>query len=308
MNDTGIFARNIVKHNTLVESHYKMTVRCQKLVLLFISLVNSRDENPGKFQVSIRTCYEVLQLDVNKNARSELLNSLQKLSGCPIRMKDNKGLIFWFASVELLDNGMIEFEFGNKLIKYLTQLRSNFTQFRLGYPIQFKKSYSIRLYEICKKNEFARSKTYEMDNFRAMIGCDGKYLKYKDLNKRVIMPAKRELDEKADISFNYVPLKIDGGRGYSHIKFIFYSPRDPNGLDEIKLNKEPEKLPIVIPNERKNSDNFNRVFRNYHENKNNFPKGYTFEIYLQENNFNIIDLAGGGYDLEYRKKQLNFFK
>lgn len=90
-----------------------------------------------------------------------------------------------------------------------------FRRLELKTAMSFETVYSMRFYEL-----FSEKKTpitYTIDNLKIMFGLEDKYKKVNDFIKRVIIPAKTELDKKSPYSFEYKILKL--GRKITSIKF-----------------------------------------------------------------------------------------
>ena len=116
-----------------------------------------------------------------------------------------------------------------------------FTLLDIGFAMQLKSAYSMRMYEMCKQWEKKGFRSISMENFREEFGCKEKYTKTSDLKIYVLRLAKKELDATSPVSFNYQFEKV--GRKVANIHFTFYhthlyqEPKNPN--EKYLLSKDP---------------------------------------------------------------------
>lgn len=102
------------------------------------------------------------------------------------------------------------------------------TKYELNAAMSFKSVYAMRFYEMFSKN--LKPLTFKIDTLKERFGLQDKYTdRPADFIKRVIAPAKKELDLKSEYSFNYSTHKE--GRQIKNIKFVPYY---------IESNKNPE--------------------------------------------------------------------
>ena len=109
-------------------------------------------------------------------------------------------------------------------------------KYELQTAMEFESIYSMRFYELFTEQE--RPLTYGIDKLKEMFKIEGKYKKVNDFIKRVIDPAKKELDNSSPYSFNYKPIKT--GRKITSIMFIpYYIPKNRDqSLEALELLKE----------------------------------------------------------------------
>ena len=66
----------------------------------------------------------------------------------------------WFEYVDEADgSGFVTIKLTSWLKPYLLQVRREFFQFQLGFALDLKSEYSIRLYQYLKRWEFAKRRT-----------------------------------------------------------------------------------------------------------------------------------------------------
>jgi len=112
-------------------------------------------------------------------------------------------------------NGLIRFHISELVYKAFTDYTKGFRKYELNVSLSLTSVYSMRLYEV-----FSGQKTpiiYTIEKLKGMFNIQDKYKKHTDLIKRVIEPAKKELDEKSPVSFEYSVIKR--GAKFHAIKF-----------------------------------------------------------------------------------------
>ncbi len=130
--------------------------------------------------------------------------------------------------------------FHPKLKPFLIHLKEKFTIYDLSIVTQFQSIYSIRIYQLLKQYLSIGKRTFEIGELREILGIDKeKYTVFKDFRRYVIDQAKKELDEKADISFDIE--KIRECRKIKWLKFIILTKKSisDNKSDQAKT-EEPE--------------------------------------------------------------------
>ncbi len=124
-------------------------------------------------------------------------------------------------------------------------LERNFTKMKLVSAVGVRKKFSKRIYPILCSHSGQKSFIEEFDDLRERIGA----LSYKTFTKfkeRVLVPAQEELNEKAEISFDFKPLKT--GRRIDRIEFIIKHLKKQDEVVKTSKVIEPkavENAPVV---------------------------------------------------------------
>ena len=123
-----------------------------------------------------------------------------------------------------------------------------FTLLDIGFAMQLRSAYSMRMYEMCKQWENKGFRSISIENFREEFGCVDKYPFTHDLKRYILGVAKKELDKVSPISFEFEFEKV--GRKIVNIHFTFYHThlyQEPKNPDEkYLLSKDPTN---AIPKE-----------------------------------------------------------
>ena len=204
----------VIKDNKLIEAHYKLSKLEQHIVLSMVSKIKKDDVEFKRYRMSIKEFFGVeygSKYDRMKEATERLMQKI-------IKIKKEKSFlqVAWLSSAEYFEGeGIVELEFSPKLKPYLLQLKEKFTAYELANVIEFKSTYSIRIYELLKQYEKIKSRNIELEELQQMVGTE--YKTFYDFKRKVIEIAKKELKEKADIYFTYNPIKF--GRKVQSIEF-----------------------------------------------------------------------------------------
>ncbi|MES9885518.1 MAG: replication initiation protein, partial [Candidatus Sedimenticola sp. 6PFRAG1] len=210
--------RKVVKHNALIEATYKLTLNEQRILLCLLSKLNSKTKRlpPAGITITPYEVREAFNLDESDNYVYEVMKSgANGLWNKEItRIYDRKGVevrdrLRWLSrDIQPSRNevsGAMTFYFNDHLATYIIDLAGRFTQYELAQVGNLSSAHSIRIYELLiqYKNSRHGVPPILLDDFKARLGIEGKYSKWGDLKKRVIDPAKKELEQYSDIEFTY---------------------------------------------------------------------------------------------------------
>lgn len=127
------------------------------------------------------------------------------------------------------------FRINPKVVQAFLDFSKGFSKYELATAMQFESVYAMRFYELLSGQKTPI--TYSIENLKIMFQIQDKYAKVNDFFRKVIEPAKKELDAKSPYSFEYTPIKT--GRKITAIKFYpVYQPQNrDNRIEAKKLQK-----------------------------------------------------------------------
>ncbi|EFC1623626.1 replication initiation protein [Proteus mirabilis] len=194
-----------VKSNALVEASYKLTLQEQRLLLMCIGRLNPRaDVLEKNFQITARDFYQAFPDIGLSNAERRLQEAIDRLGErwILINWKNKKEEIRWIQRKARYfeGEGKIEITFSDSIMPYLTQLQEQFTQITIKNISALKRTYSIRIYELLMQFKSIGDRIIDINDFRSMLGVEEKYRDFPILNRAVIKPAIKELNEKSDLA------------------------------------------------------------------------------------------------------------
>ncbi len=214
----------VTKSNRIIEARYRLSLLEQRFLLLMASYIQPDDTDFRYYRVKIKELFKVLGLENNKRAYQYLKEVVQGLQTKVLIIKksidgkDRDLRVSWVASSEYFDKeGIVEFEFSEKLKPYLLHLQSEFTTYQLKNVIKLKSVYSIRIYELLKQYEKLKKRVFEVDEIKRILGVEKKYELYGDFKKNVLKVAEKELPEKTDLAFTFKEIKL--GRKVHKLEF-----------------------------------------------------------------------------------------
>lgn len=225
------------KNKDLIESYKLTTVRDrigiygQRLILRLVELATQEGATQG---LDFKTGRDLRRVEVglwgirtitmpladlmgkseNYSAVKRSLQALQK-ELIEYEREDGAWVSFQFLGKVVIDKGTLSANVEPELWQAFMDFRKGFRRFELQAALQLESTYSLRLYKLVSEQQDVNYLDFQLDELKKMLGLADKYPKPADFFKRVIEPAKEELDRVAPWSFTYSPLtsrKVATGR------------------------------------------------------------------------------------------------
>jgi plasmid replication initiation protein len=111
---------------------------------------------------------------------------------------------------------IVEFEINPKVWYAILNFAKGYSKYELKTAWNFETTYAMRLYELISNQKNAL--IFLIENLKKILFVADKYKMINDFIKRIIIPAKLELDKSSPYSFDYQLLKT--GRKITSIKLI----------------------------------------------------------------------------------------
>jgi plasmid replication initiation protein len=211
----------VTKSNSLIDASYKLNVQAQKLVLACLSKVDSRNEIPKEMSLSASEFGELM--GVKNNARRDLYKAADALFKSSIILKDEKEEVelYWIQkkAKKLKGEGVVTLVWSDDVLKYISQIKSRFTSYKLRNIANLQSSHSIRLYELLMKFNDTGERVIYLDDFKSALGISDKYKEFKILKRDVIAPSVKELNQRSDLIIKFETIKK--GRSVAALSFEF---------------------------------------------------------------------------------------
>lgn len=173
----------------------------------------------------------------------------------------------------------VRFELNAKIVECFLNFTKGYRKLELETALSFSSVYAIRFYELMSGQK--KPLTYTIETLKEMFQITDKYARNPDFIKYVIVPAKKELDDKSPYSFKYVVTK----RGAKFHAITFTPIAIPRNRDAMVERKDLTK--------QLNLSNFlDRTDRDY------FQK-LGFSERQMKNNLDLIISAKKELDLIY---------
>lgn len=153
-------------------------------------------------------------------------------------------------------SGIIRLCFDPKLKRFLLQLKSHFTNYRLENVVQLKSQYSIRIYELLKQYEKIGQRVFLLEELREILGIEeGEYVLYGNFKQKVLLVAQKELKGKTDLSFELEEIKVGHGVG----KLRFYIKSKNQGKAELTGVETAQIVPSPLLIEPPKDENLEKL-------------------------------------------------
>lgn len=239
----------VSKDYQLIGARYQLSTVEQKLVLSIISLIEPTDTDFMHYQIPLNNFDNLTE----NNNHLRLKDACKSLMSKPLEVHDgNDWLIFnWFSHIRYKGKeSILECSISPELKPYLLELKGNFKSFNLKYILPLQSSYSIRLYEILKKNEKNVKVDFELEELYNILKVPDSFKRYDNFKRKVLYIAEKELIQHTDIYFEYEEKKT--GRKVTALSFKIFINRDNTVNKELS---ELEKFRAFILEEYKNGEN-----------------------------------------------------
>jgi plasmid replication initiation protein len=216
------------KANALTDASYKLSLQEQRFLLVCISRLDSRvgaspPETQKTMTVTSAEFYEAFPDIGRQNAETNLKEAVDRLwdRSVIIRTEGKREEFRWvqYRAQYLTGEARVEITFSDAIMPYLTQLQGQFTKVIVKNMSSLSSVYSIRIYELLQRFRSTGDRTISLDDFRSMLGLEGKYQTFKSLNQLLLKPAIAELNEKSDLAVTVETVKK--GRTVVALRFRF---------------------------------------------------------------------------------------
>lgn len=271
----------VVKSNALVEASYRLTMVEQQLILFAICAGREQEKMLTKSSlIPIQAKDFARQFNLNHTKVYEQLKEAGKSlahrtvtvhDAHPKSGKPRSREFPWTNEVTYTPgDGLVEFQFNEKIIPYITRLEARYTSYALGSVSRMSSVYAVRAYELLSQYLSIGARRFELAKLKEMLGVTSEYKIISDFKKRVLDVAVLQVNEHSDIKISYTQEKT--GREVTAIVFsirprvaALAAPKKPKrplqlGLDGVPpapkstdpaVLAEREKALAALPGRRK---------------------------------------------------------
>ena len=226
----------VTQDNTLVEACYSMTLNEKRLLALGMSKVdsNSIDDLNKPLGFTITSEDWIQAFGDSENPYLMLRRAAKSLLGRTVLLHPKTGVekeINWFEYVEYVsEKAHVELVFTRSIQLRLQGLLAEFTRYELADIKSMRSSHAIRLYELLMQFKSTMHRTISVEDFRIAMDCVDKYESMRELNRRVVNPSIKEINEKTKYTVSMKPKK----RGVKIVSFTFVFNDDGVELEDSK--------------------------------------------------------------------------
>jgi plasmid replication initiation protein len=244
----------VCKDNKVIEAGYKLSLNEQRVVLACIAQVNSKEAllKTDEFELSAKDFAAIFDVSEDR-AYHALIDVTETLfnryvvvdNPYPDRPKVKRLKMRWISSIEYLpDDGKISLCFSQKMLPFLSELKSTFTKYRLENIGKMTSVYGIRLYELLAQWQSVGTREIELDWLKNQFQLDDSYSRMDNLKRRVLDPAIRDINEHSNFQVSWTQRKT--GRKVTHLTFTFYE-KQPKVAKPTRATKPKEKTVYGVP-------------------------------------------------------------
>ena len=150
------------------------------------------------------------------NARRDLYKAADTLFDAVIILKDEQEEVKlrWVQKgvKKIKGEGVVIITWTDDVLKYISQLKSRFTTYKIRSIANLQSGHSIRF-------NATHARIIKIDDFRSALGLGDKYKQFKILNRDVIKPSIAELNQRSDLTITFDTIKK--GRTVAALAFTF---------------------------------------------------------------------------------------
>ena len=246
----------VYKSNYLVNASYKLTLNEQRIILLAISKLDSREEFCER-TIQIKSKEFCDRFKIKKSDFYNTINlTLDLLFNRVVRIRNDEiKHEFRFISSKKYYNNLSFFEitFSNEIMNYLVDLKDNFSRYDLKHVVNFKNKHSVRIYEML--NEFRykniKKRVIAIKELKECLDLKNEYLRFNSFRQSVIDKAIDEINKHTNINVKYNKI-YNSSKSVEAIEFVFnFKYSDVENKAKINTDK---KFYNKRKMEEKNSD------------------------------------------------------
>lgn len=219
----------VYKANEVVEAGYKLTLNEQRVILACIAQVNSAEKllATDEFELSAKDFAQLFSISEDR-AYSELQGIAKTLyqrsvtlhNPDPKRPKLKKIETRWISSIGYMpEEGKITLCFSQKMLPYLSELKGQFTRYKIEHIGNMTSVYAIRLYELLMQWKTTGVREIEVGWLKKQFRIEDLYPDMHNLKKRVIDPAIKDINAHSNYQVSWEQRKT--GRRVTHFIFTF---------------------------------------------------------------------------------------
>jgi len=199
----------VVQDNDLISGCYKLGLNSKRLLLLTISLLDSKSDDwkyaAEEQRISVDEWCDAYGID-KKNGNKTLRDAAANLYDATIRIGGYRmGAEFRFLQHYAWNQAKncVSVTLTQEMLRFSTGIYTDFTKYALLSVKEMKSNYAIRLYELACQYQKIGKRTIEIEDLRDMLGVDdGQYEKFGDFNKWVLQRAAQEANLKGNLDIS----------------------------------------------------------------------------------------------------------
>lgn len=206
----------VVKQNDLIDNFIFNATELELQILNYaVAVTNPTWKNKNLvYRIDIPELVVTFRTKAN-NMHEQYRKALNRLMKREISFYDEYG-IFTTENIviqykqDLNDNSYLIFKFNEYISTRISKLKGLFTQYDIKHIANFKSRYAFLLYEYFKMklqqqthDKIEYKKEFLIDEFKEKLDISNKYKVFAELERRVLKPAKLNINKHSDIHIEY---------------------------------------------------------------------------------------------------------
>ena len=213
--------------NDLVRAVHQINADGKLLLAIVISRLDSQAQYKLEDTKTTVTVAQWEDLHKGKNPWRDLKRAANNVFEAEIRMdtstatKQRYKRIRWCSSIEYCENeAKVVVILSRELLPHVTQLNAKFTSFKIGHLGEMRTLYAWRLYELLMQWKSTGMVEIKIETLHECLEVPNSCsVNFGEMRRRVIVPAVKEIEEKANLEIMWNPKKK--GRRVASILFGF---------------------------------------------------------------------------------------
>lgn len=237
--------QSLVKHNNLIKSRYTLEASEQKLLYKLFEHVQKNNYTTKELNLNFNEFMKefkgILNKNITKSDFKRLVEGLQDKKPYII-IGDEFTRTQWYKIKGKINYEEIRLILDDDVFKYIQAQEKNFTMLRLESIYKFKKAYTFKIYELIK--QWANTKNiiiFDVEELKKDLDIEENkgYKNYSNIEKKIILPALKEINEYSELRIEYESIKV--GRKVVNIKFIVLENRPAT-----KIGNSLKEVPAIL--------------------------------------------------------------
>lgn len=225
---------SVSKANNLIDASYKLNVQAQKLILACLAKIDSRKAVPKEISLTAKEFEDLM--GITNNARRDLYSAADSLFTSSIILRDENEEVelYWVQKKvkKLRGEGKVTLVWSDDILKYISQLKSRFTSYKIRHIAHLQSTHSIRIYELLMRFKDTNVRMISVDDFKAALGISDKYKEFKTLKRDVLNPSLKELNARSNLDITLETVK----KGRSVVALTFEFNEKPEVQQELDFS------------------------------------------------------------------------
>ena len=224
-----------VQPNLMIDADYGLNKHQTNIVMMGLGLLDTTAVHRSKDAITfdIEELYQVSKSKLRKDRYIAIIQqSLKDIKNSPLSLvnpitKDFRE-IPWLSELSgNFNTNKVTLYFNQRVLDLFSELKGNYTQCLLRNTMPLQTTYAKRIYQMVMQYKPPQQiPEIALGEFRAMLQLADSYPDYHELNRRVIIPAIKDINKQTDIILNIRTIKTVKTVNALQFSYKFKSKKD----------------------------------------------------------------------------------